>query len=34
VIALIGILSAIGIPAYQGFQAKARYNAIYVWRKV
>ena len=27
VIALIGILSAIGIPAYQGFQAKARYNA-------
>ena len=27
VIALIGILSAIGIPAYTGFQAKARYNA-------
>ena len=27
VIALIGILSAIGIPAYQGFQATARYNA-------
>ena len=27
VIALIGILSAIGIPAYTGYQAKARYNA-------
>ena len=27
VIALIGILSAIGIPAYTGYQAKARFNA-------
>ena len=27
VIALIGILSAIGIPAYTGYQAKARYNS-------
>ena len=27
VIAIIGILSAVGIPAYQGFQQKAKYNS-------
>jgi type IV pilus assembly protein PilA len=27
VIAIIGILAAVGVPAYQGFQANARYNS-------
>jgi type IV pilus assembly protein PilA len=27
VIGIIGILAAVGIPAYQGFQQKAKYNA-------
>ena len=34
VIAIIAILAAVGIPAYQGFQAKARYIATTAIHKI